>query len=166
MYDCLQFACWCHTCSKVSFRVLLLPSASAHTRRLLFQIKGEQEDKILVMGATNRPWELDDAVLRYLAMVVDSQVNNLFVAILGDKNALSNRSNQIETHTFRRFAKRIYVTMPEVNTRKFLLAKLLYRHHSPLSVREIDQLARLTEGYSGSDLTSLAKDAALGPIRG
>ena len=25
---------------------------------------------------------------------------------------------------------------------------------------------RLTEGYSSSDLTSLAKDAALGPIRG
>ena len=56
--------------------------------------------------------------------------------------------------------------MPELNTRKFLLAKLLYRHHSPLSAREIDRLARLTDGYSGSDLTSLAKDAALGPIRG
>lgn len=28
------------------------------------------------------------------------------------------------------------------------------------------QLHRLTSGYSGSDLTSLAKDAALGPIRG
>ena len=27
-------------------------------------------------------------------------------------------------------------------------------------------LDRLTEGYSSSDLTSLAKDAALGPIRG
>jgi len=25
---------------------------------------------------------------------------------------------------------------------------------------------RLTDGYSSSDLTSLAKDAALGPIRG
>lgn len=28
------------------------------------------------------------------------------------------------------------------------------------------QLYRVTSGYSGSDLTSLAKDAALGPIRG
>lgn len=28
------------------------------------------------------------------------------------------------------------------------------------------QLNRVTAGYSGSDLTSLAKDAALGPIRG
>jgi len=27
-------------------------------------------------------------------------------------------------------------------------------------------LLRLTEGYSGSDLTALARDAALGPIRG
>jgi len=30
----------------------------------------------------------------------------------------------------------------------------------------LEELARLTEGYSGSDLTALAKDAALGPIRG
>ena len=27
-------------------------------------------------------------------------------------------------------------------------------------------ICRLTEGYSGSDITALAKDAALGPIRG
>jgi spastin len=35
-----------------------------------------------------------------------------------------------------------------------------------LKDHELNQLATLTEGYSGSDLTALAKDASLGPIRG
>uniref|UniRef100_A0A7M4FZR1 microtubule-severing ATPase n=1 Tax=Crocodylus porosus TaxID=8502 RepID=A0A7M4FZR1_CROPO len=38
-------------------------------------------------------------------------------------------------------------------------------HGSPLTQKELAQLARMTDGYSGSDLTALAKDAALGPIR-
>ncbi|CAB3991063.1 spastin isoform X2 [Paramuricea clavata] len=88
---------------------------------------GESE-RILVMGATNRPQELDDAALR-------------------------------------RLVKRVYLPLPDSKTRKTLLAKLLTRHHSPLSDSELDQLAMLTENYSGSDLTALARDAALGPIR-
>lgn len=47
-----------------------------------------------------------------------------------------------------------------------LLRRLLSKHSSPLSEKELMQLALLTDGYSGSDLTALAKDAALGPIRG
>jgi spastin len=35
-----------------------------------------------------------------------------------------------------------------------------------LNNKQLKQLADLTEGYSSSDLTALAKDAALGPIRG
>ncbi|XP_078590990.1 spastin-like isoform X4 [Branchiostoma floridae x Branchiostoma japonicum] len=86
------------------------------------------DDRILVMGATNRPQELDDAVLR-------------------------------------RFAKRVYVQLPELETRVVIMSRLLRKHHHPLNQKELQNLARQTEGYSGSDLTNLAKDAALGPIR-
>ncbi|TMS04298.1 Spastin [Larimichthys crocea] len=86
------------------------------------------DDRVLVMGATNRPQELDEAVLR-------------------------------------RFAKRIYVALPDAETRFTLLKNLLEKQGCPLSKNELSTLAKKTEGYSGSDLTSLAKDAALGPIR-
>uniref|UniRef100_A0A667Z5P2 Spastin n=1 Tax=Myripristis murdjan TaxID=586833 RepID=A0A667Z5P2_9TELE len=85
-------------------------------------------DRVLVMGATNRPQELDEAVLR-------------------------------------RFAKRVYVSLPNQETRFKLLKNLLGKHGSPLSQGDLSRLAKTTAGYSGSDLTSLAKDAALGPIR-
>ncbi|XP_053566896.1 spastin [Bombina bombina] len=86
------------------------------------------DDRVLVMGATNRPQELDDAVLR-------------------------------------RFTKRVYVSLPNEETRFVLLQSLLSKQGSPLTQKELSQLSRLTEGYSGSDITALAKDAALGPIR-
>ncbi|CAG7716737.1 unnamed protein product [Allacma fusca] len=92
-------------------------------------LHSQADERILVMGATNRPQELDDAALR-------------------------------------RFPKRIYVCLPEQATRVTLLRKLLSSHGNPLSERELNELAKLTDGYSGSDLTALAKDAALGPIRG
>ena len=50
--------------------------------------------------------------------------------------------------------------------RKVLLKKLLSGNKYKLSESELNKIAELTEGYSGSDLTNLAKDAALGPIRG
>ncbi|XP_038834926.1 spastin-like isoform X2 [Salvelinus namaycush] len=86
------------------------------------------DERVLVMGATNRPQELDEAVLR-------------------------------------RFAKRVYVALPTEETRLKLVKNLLEKHGNPLAQKELSQLARMTEGYSGSDLNSLAKDASLGPIR-
>ncbi|XP_033735827.1 spastin-like isoform X2 [Pecten maximus] len=91
-------------------------------------VAGSSDDRVLIMGATNRPQELDDAVLR-------------------------------------RFAKRVYVNMPRKETRKSMLTQLLAKHSNPLTSDELSEVARLTEGYSGSDLNALAKDAALGPIR-
>ncbi|XP_015421820.1 PREDICTED: spastin isoform X2 [Myotis davidii] len=91
-------------------------------------VQSAGDDRVLVMGATNRPQELDEAVLR-------------------------------------RFTKRVYVSLPNEETRRLLLKNLLCKQGSPLTQKELAQLARMTDGYSGSDLTALAKDAALGPIR-
>lgn len=88
-----------------------------------------ESDRIVVMAATNRPQELDEAALR-------------------------------------RFSKRVYVSLPSRESRELLLRKLLERQGSPLSSDSLKKLALMTEGYSGSDLTALAKDAALEPIRG
>jgi len=87
-----------------------------------------ESEQVIVMAATNRPQELDEAALR-------------------------------------RFPKRVYVTLPDLDTRSQLLKKLLAKQGCSLSQAEMKRLATLTEGYSGSDLTALAKDAALGPIR-
>ncbi|XP_017781355.1 PREDICTED: spastin-like isoform X2 [Nicrophorus vespilloides] len=87
-----------------------------------------ESEKVVVMAATNRPQELDEAALR-------------------------------------RFPKRVYVTLPDLETRAELLKKLLAKQGCSLSNGEMKRLATLTDGYSGCDLTALAKDAALGPIR-
>lgn len=67
---------------------------------------------------------------------------------------------------FRRFPKRIYISLPGVSARAILLTKLLSKHNNPLCGKQLTKLAELTGSYSSSDLTALAKDAALGPIRG
>ncbi|XP_067840203.1 spastin isoform X2 [Heptranchias perlo] len=91
-------------------------------------VQSSGDDRVLVMGATNRPQELDDAVLR-------------------------------------RFTKRVFVSLPNEQTRLLLITNLLAKHRNPLNRKDLLHLAKQTEGYSGSDLTALAKDAALGPIR-
>ncbi|KAG3117965.1 Spastin [Phytophthora idaei] len=87
-----------------------------------------QEDRILVMGATNLPQELDEAIIR-------------------------------------RLEKRIYVPLPDASSREGLIRHLLSSQKFTLSSREFKHIVKATEGYSGSDLKAVCKDAALGPIR-
>lgn len=80
--------------------------------------------------------------------------------------AATNRPQELDEAALRRFTKRVYVMLPDLKTRIVLLQRLLGKHNDPLTHEELNRMAILTEGYSGSDLTGLAKDAALGPIRG
>ncbi len=97
----------------------------------LLQLDGvatEKEDRILVMGATNLPWALDEAILR-------------------------------------RLAKKVYIPLPDKGTRLALLRNLLQNQKHSLQTAQLSRLVDLTEGYSCSDLSQVAKDAAMGPIR-
>ncbi|KAI5814877.1 vacuolar sorting protein 4b [Pyronema omphalodes] len=85
------------------------------------------DSRILVLAATNLPWEIDEAARR-------------------------------------RFARRQYIPLPEEETRKCQLEKLLQGRHE-LTKEEMDRLVKETDGFSGSDITALAKDAAMGPLR-
>ena len=90
---------------------------------------GSGDAAVFVLGATNRPGELDDAVLR-------------------------------------RLPKRIYLPLPDAAARRELVSGLLDEvGGGSLAGGDLDVIARLTAGYSGSDLTQLCKEAAMEPLR-
>ncbi|KAJ5391309.1 hypothetical protein N7509_006799 [Penicillium cosmopolitanum] len=84
--------------------------------------------RVLVLAATNMPWDIDEAARR-------------------------------------RFVRRQYIPLPEHQVREQQLRTLLSHQHHELSAEDIQVLVHVTEGFSGSDITALAKDAAMGPLR-
>ncbi len=89
---------------------------------------GKGSEGLLVLGATNVPWELDPAVRR-------------------------------------RFEKRVYIALPDKNARKKMFKLNLGNTPNSLTDDDFDDLGTLTEGYSGSDISTLVKDALMEPIR-
>ncbi|CAM6020444.1 hypothetical protein CY35_01G110400 [Sphagnum magellanicum] len=87
----------------------------------------DQDARVMVLAATNRPWELDEAILRRLPRAFE-------------------------------------VGMPDRQQRASIL-KVILKDEDVAENLDIDRLASLCEGYSGSDLTDLCKQAAYLPIR-
>lgn len=97
----------------------------------LIQLDGattDNEERLLLVGATNRPQELDEAARR-------------------------------------RFVKRLYIPLPEYEARLELFKKLISGENHQLSEKNFEEVAKLSEGYSGADIRSLCSEASLGPIR-
>ncbi|KAK3701925.1 hypothetical protein RRG08_049810 [Elysia crispata] len=104
---------------------------------LLVQMDGlsKTDDLVFLLAASNLPWELDHAMLR-------------------------------------RLEKRILVDLPTYEARR-----AMFQHHLPpvvsskegglelMSELDYDILAVKTEGYSGSDLRLVCKEAAMRPVR-
>lgn len=102
------------------------------------------------------------------------QWSNLAKAAAGSKNAMdarvlvlaaTNLPWAIDDAARRRFVRRQYIPLPEDTTRFQHLNHLIRHQKHTLTQDDIAEVTTLTDGFSGSDLTALAKDAAMGPLR-
>lgn len=89
---------------------------------------GNDMDGVLVLGATNTPWELDGAIRR-------------------------------------RFEKRIYIPLPDLVARVTQFKIRLGKTPNNLTEDDFLELGKKAEGYSGSDITVVVKEAMMMPIR-
>uniref|UniRef100_M4CH78 Katanin p60 ATPase-containing subunit A1 n=1 Tax=Brassica campestris TaxID=3711 RepID=M4CH78_BRACM len=82
---------------------------------------------VMVLAATNFPWDIDEALRR-------------------------------------RLEKRIYIPLPDLESRKALI-NINLRTVEVASDVNIEDVARRTEGYSGDDLTNVCRDASMNGMR-
>ncbi|KAK5172724.1 uncharacterized protein LTR77_002844 [Saxophila tyrrhenica] len=79
--------------------------------------------------------------------------------------AATNLPWAIDEAARRRFVRRQYIPLPEAWVREQQLRTLLAAQKHSLNDKDLQCLVQLTDNYSGSDITALAKDAAMGPLR-
>eukprot|EP00945_MAST-04E_sp_MAST-4E-sp1_P003252 g3252.t1 len=65
----------------------------------------------------------------------------------------------------RRFEKRIYIALPEAKARAYMMKLHLGQTPNSLTGDNFNQLAALAEGYSGSDISVVVREALMEPLR-
>jgi len=65
----------------------------------------------------------------------------------------------------RRFEKRIYIPLPEAPARCRMFQIHLGKTPHKLTQEQFKQLGEMTEGYSGSDVSIIVRDAMMQPVR-
>lgn len=90
-------------------------------------LRTKDKERVLVLAATNRPFDLDEAVIR-------------------------------------RLPRRLMVNLPDAPNREKILRVILAKEELALDV-DLEAVANMTDGYSGSDLKNLCVTAAHCPIR-
>ncbi|KAG9154166.1 hypothetical protein Leryth_000634 [Lithospermum erythrorhizon] len=90
-------------------------------------LRTKDKERVLVLGATNRPFDLDEAVIR-------------------------------------RLPRRLMVNLPDASNREKIMRVILGKEELAANV-DLEAIATMTEGYSGSDLKNLCVTAAHCPIR-
>ena len=77
--------------------------------------------------------------------------------------AATNIPWEIDEAVLRRLAKRIYVPLPDIDSRTALVTHLLNKHSSGsggkmkrMDQAQLQRIVLMTEGYSGSDLSAVS----------
>merc|ERR1712168_992596 len=104
-------------------------------------------------------WRLKTEFLIHLDGITSSQKDKITLI------AATNIPYRLDQAVLRRFQKRIMIPLPLMPNRQELLSNLLKKSKNSITSEQLKEIARLTQGYSGSDLTQLAKDAAMTPLR-
>ena len=65
----------------------------------------------------------------------------------------------------RRFERRVYIPLPGVEARAYLLKNVMKTNDHNLTEEDFQYFAERTEGFSGADLSVLARDACYEPLR-
>jgi SpoVK/Ycf46/Vps4 family AAA+-type ATPase len=79
--------------------------------------------------------------------------------------AATNRPEDCDPALLRRFAVRVLVALPTKRDRKKIISRLLLDVNHSITKSQLDALACSTEGWSGSDLESMTREAVMAPVR-
>jgi len=79
--------------------------------------------------------------------------------------AATNIPWSLDSAIRRRFEKRIYIPLPEAPARARMFQIHLGKTPHKLTPEQFKQLGEMTEGYSGSDVSIIVRDAIMQPIR-
>lgn len=71
---------------------------------------------------------------------------------------------EIDSAIRRRLEKRIYISLPDENSRTLILKHCIGKTSNTLSDEDWAYLGGMTQNFSGSDLSTLSKDAIMSPL--
>ena len=77
----------------------------------------------------------------------------------------TNLPQDLDEAARRRFVKRLYIPLPDEETRFSLLQILLKKNENTINEEGIHELVKRSDGYSCADIHNLCREAAMGPIR-
>ena len=79
--------------------------------------------------------------------------------------AATNRLADLDEAVIRRFDAKVCISLPELQQRQCLLEKYLAGIDHSLAGDDLLRVAHLCEGFSGSEIETLSREAAMAPLR-